>query len=297
MPDREQFSTILLTGATGHTGRRLAQVLLSSGHQLRCLVHTAEHRNRLPESEQLQIVHGSLTQPADVEKMLDGVDCVLHLAHLRLVDNLLNCLTNNKKPVRLIVTSSTRILSQFHTPIVDDLRQAEAAIADCPSHIHWTILRPAMIFGGPEDNNFERLGHIVRRFPLLPLPGGGFNLVQPLFVKDLIAAILSAMEHSESIGQTITLAGPSALPYRDMCRELAQAQNSSALWMPSIPTALLYQGMRFVNALWKKCPIQAEAIRRFQEDRKFDIQPAIDLLDFRPTDFKEALRQKYNNEV
>jgi nucleoside-diphosphate-sugar epimerase len=70
---------ILLTGYSGNLGKAVAPHLLGQGHQLRVLLHGAVlNRKDLPPN--MEIVWGSLAQPAIADEITRGVDAVVHSA-------------------------------------------------------------------------------------------------------------------------------------------------------------------------------------------------------------------------
>jgi nucleoside-diphosphate-sugar epimerase len=74
--------TILITGAGGNLGSRLARRLLSEPVKQRLMVH----RTPLPDdltsigAGQIETVHADLSQPETLFAALQGVDCVVHFA-------------------------------------------------------------------------------------------------------------------------------------------------------------------------------------------------------------------------
>jgi len=71
---------VLVTGATGKVGRVFIKRLLSDPKFNSFTVRALCHNRELEPHERIQNVHGSIEQRADVEKALDGVTHVLHLA-------------------------------------------------------------------------------------------------------------------------------------------------------------------------------------------------------------------------
>ena len=290
-------STILVTGATGHTGRRLVQHLLSRGAHVRCFVHNPAHGNRLPHGEGLEIVQGSADSAEDLERAAEGVQAVLHLAHIRYSPYVVEALSKKTYPVRVIATSSTRLMSTFRTPLREVVREGEAAFHSAPPNVQWTILRPAMIFGGPDDNNLEKMAKMLKRLPVFPLFGWGDNLVQPIFVWDLIAAIEACLDHPEVAGHTYVVAGPEAITYREMVETVAEAAGLKRPRFVYLPRRTCTFIAQLVRLFWKKSPVDPDAIRRFGEDRAFAIHPAQRDLGFAPIPFREALEKKFKREV
>lgn len=70
---------ILVTGATGKVGSRLAMRLVQQGHAVRALVRDAARAIELSD-EGVQLVVGDLMQPASLPAAVQGVDAVVHCA-------------------------------------------------------------------------------------------------------------------------------------------------------------------------------------------------------------------------
>ncbi len=76
-----------------------------------------------------------------------------------------------------------------------------------------TILRPSIIFGA-DDSFFNKFAGIAGVAPALPLIGGGHTRFQPVFVQDVAAAIMAALENGEAAGKTYELGGPAVYSFR-----------------------------------------------------------------------------------
>jgi NADH dehydrogenase len=85
--------------------------------------------------------------------------------------------------------------------------QAEELIRRlCGDDIKFTIFRPSVIFG-PDDSFINRFAALLRRVPLLPVPQLGARFA-PVYVEDVAAAIVKALEDSSTHNQTYELCGP-----------------------------------------------------------------------------------------
>ena len=80
---------VLVTGSSGFIGSHLVETLVEAGHQVRALVHYngAGRRGHLDElsPEKLagvEIVHGDVTDSAQMHTLVSGCDAVCHLAAL-----------------------------------------------------------------------------------------------------------------------------------------------------------------------------------------------------------------------
>ena len=70
---------ILITGITGRIGANLAKQLVERGHQLRGLVWPRDPRVENLKKMQVELVEGSLIEPATVEQAVEGIEAVYHL--------------------------------------------------------------------------------------------------------------------------------------------------------------------------------------------------------------------------
>jgi nucleoside-diphosphate-sugar epimerase len=294
-----ELSPILVTGGTTGTGRRLVAALLERGGRVRCLIHTPSHRDRLPEHAHLEILLGSAANPADLDRAFQGVRTLIHLAGHRLVPALFDFLEQDAfreappTPLRFLFQSSTRLLSQYSTPTRESVRQAEARIQSARvERVAWTILRPAMIYGG-HDRNFEVYLATLRRWPFFPIFGSGDCLRQPLFVDDLVTAHLLALETPVSIGQVYTLAGPEPVRFRAMIESIARAAGLRGPRFLVLPYGPCLAAAHALRKVWRGSPVNPEIIERFGEDMVFDIGPARRDLGFSPTSLERALQIRF----
>lgn len=117
---------VLVTGATGRIGSRLARRLLERGHEVRTVVLPDDPNADLPASMDVECLSGDLTSFDMTLRAADGVDAVFHLAALmaffpsdspRLFEanirgtyNLLEAaMQRAKRPLRLVFASSDQV--------------------------------------------------------------------------------------------------------------------------------------------------------------------------------------------
>jgi len=103
-----------------------------------------------------------------------------------------------------------------------------------------TILRPSIVFG-PEDGFFNRFAKMARFLPALPLIGGGHTLFQPVFVGDVAAAIVAALDSEAARGRTYELGGPTIYSFKQLMQIVLAETQRSRLLLP----------MPFGLAMWK----------------------------------------------
>jgi NADH dehydrogenase len=95
----------------------------------------------------------------------------------------------------------------------------EAVLA--ASGLDVTVLRPSVIFGEHDKfiNLFASMQTVV---PFVPLAGATAKF-QPVWVDDVAAAIVAALDRPDAIGQTIECAGPTVYALADLVRFAGRA--------------------------------------------------------------------------
>ncbi len=69
-------STFLVLGATGGTGKHFVAHALADGHKVRALARTP---GKLAPAENLEVRQGSITDPIDTDRLVEGVDFVVSM--------------------------------------------------------------------------------------------------------------------------------------------------------------------------------------------------------------------------
>lgn len=293
---RTEQNTLFLTGGTGHTGSRLARRLLELGYALRCLNHNPANARHLPQHERVQVVAGDIRRPESYAPALAGCAACINMAHVGFAEPLVAaCRTAGV--ARLISASSTRRFTQFPEATARRVIAGEAVLA--ASGLEYTVIRSAMIYGGDRDNNLEKIVRWLRRRRVMPLLGGGRNLVQPIFTWDLVAALVTALQHPETTaGQMLTVAGPRAMTMREMIETIGRELGRPPIWIP-VPYWVLLLGAWGAEKLPGRKPfITREQIRRQLEDKTFDIGPACAALPgWAPRPLEDGIRLKLRGEA
>ncbi|MEP6831146.1 MAG: complex I NDUFA9 subunit family protein, partial [Rhizomicrobium sp.] len=98
------------------------------------------------------------------------------------------------------------------------------------------ILRPSIVFG-PEDQFFNKFAGLARISPVLPLIGGGHTRFQPVFVGDVAAAIVAALENPAAQGKTYELGGPTIYSFKELMQIVLRETGRKRALVP-LPFAL-----------------------------------------------------------
>ncbi len=79
-----------------------------------------------------------------------------------------------------------------------------------------TVLRPSIVFG-PEDRFFNRFARIAQLSPVVPVISPKTRF-QPVYVGDVAAAIVTALEAEDAPGETFELGGPRIYTFEQLLR-------------------------------------------------------------------------------
>lgn len=190
-------------------------------------------------------------------------------------------------PPRYVMLGSTRVFSRFP----DERGQMVRDVSDKALASGWpvTVLHPSMIYGWRRGNlNVNELQRRLR-LGVFPLPAGHGARVQPVHCDDVAAAIERCLDDASTIRREIVVAGGSVLTYAEFVHCCAEAAGLRP-WLVPLPLWLLQWlvGLHNVVRPWRT--IDPMVLRRFAEDRVFDVQE-VEALGVRPRDFASGIGQ------
>jgi len=268
-------------GASGRSGAALSASLLADGIGVRPVVRDPAKwiAAGLP-GEPLQ---ADLRDPRALRTALAGATRIACCAHARHAPALL---TAAPPSARLVLLGSTRKFTRWPDAHGNGVLDGEAALL--ASGRDGVMLHPTMIYGARGEDNVQRLAALLRRLPVLPLPGGGRFLVQPIHQSDVTRAIRAALDRAWDGPASLVIAGPEPLRYADFVRAVAAAAGirRPVLPFPAAPLILAARLTRHVAAL---PTVRPEEVRRLMEDKAFDITPMRGLLGFEPISLAQGL--------
>jgi uncharacterized protein YbjT (DUF2867 family) len=272
----------LVIGANGNVGTLLLQELVRRGESP--LGSLRPGRPRPPDLPGVEWVEADLTLPATLSPALAGVDTVIWTPAVRLAPGCLTVL-ESAAPRHLVIISSASVHTKLESSGARTKRAAEAQIR--ASGLAWTILRPTMIYGNSRDRNITRLLNYLERWPVFPLVGAGTGLMQPVFIHDLVAMILRAVEVPAAARQVYDCGGAKSLSFRKLVETAAAALGRRARFL-SISPGLAAGMLRTANRLGLKSLREEQALR-LAEDKVVDNGPARRDLGVTPRTFPEGV--------
>lgn len=260
---------IVVFGASTDIGRRLCVRLSAAGYATR------------PVSR-LGVNRADLLSGQGVREVLADADVVVSCAHAKFTPAILDHCAPMLKS--LVLTGSAWRYSQVPNPRADQVRDAEALFLRC--QYNGVMLHPTMIYGGAQENNIKRLLTLIDRLPVIPAPGGGNNLVQPIYVDDVVECLFSATTLSWQEKHVIPLGGQS-LRWREMAQICARSIGRSKPIL-NVPIAPVVALLSLLNKLGGR-KIDSDVVRRFGENVDVSTEDMTRLLAVRPRDFERGM--------
>jgi uncharacterized protein YbjT (DUF2867 family) len=279
---------LLVVGGSGFLGGYVLREAGRRGHHVLALA-------RSPEAARAVAAHGAQPLGGDLDdaRHLDetfaaaGCDALLCLASLGYGHGPGIVAAAEEAGIpQAVFVSTTAVTTNLHPPTKQVRLAAEEQIRSCG--LDWTILRPTMIYGAPGDRNLSRLLLRLSRAAVLPVPGTGKCLHQPVHVADVAAAVLAALERPAARGSLYDVAGPEPLPFAELLRTCARAVGSRTRLVP-VPLAPLVTLARGYERLSRHPRIRTEQLRRLAEDKAFPIDAAIRELGYAPRPFTSGI--------
>jgi uncharacterized protein YbjT (DUF2867 family) len=220
---------VLVTGGTGFVGRHLVPRLIGRGHRVRVLSRDPNGSAALfgPSVDWRQ---GDVTDPASLEGTAEGCEIVVHLvgpllgapdgrsgAYSPATLNVLRAAQAAR--VRRFVYVSALGADPGSDGYLRTKFYAEGEVLR--SSLEHVIFRPSIIYG-PGDHFTTALVRLLRKLPVVPIPGRGSLMCEPISVEDAADALSQAVERADLADETYELVGPQRLPLARILRIVAR---------------------------------------------------------------------------
>ena len=223
---------VCLLGGYGFVGSHLCAALARAGHRVTVPAARPERAKSLRVLPEIKVVRCDVHDEAQLGDVFPGHDVVVNLV------GIYNEPGRDGRGFRRVHGELTRkVVNACREAGVDRLLQMSGLKADAdngPSHylrskgeaerivrdesgpdLKWTIFQPSLIYGAG-DTFMSKMSGLLRKVPLaLPLARAD-ALLSPVWVEDVVAAMVRALEDDDTAGESYQLCGPDAFTLREL---------------------------------------------------------------------------------
>ncbi len=244
---------ILVTGGTGFTGAALVTRLLELGHTVRSLDYQDGICADELRKNGAELIKGSITDKALVDKCTEGVEFVFHVAAaFREIDqpdqfyldvnvegtrNVYEAAERHQ--VKKVVYCSTQgVHGHISNPPGDESSpiapedyyqqtkyEGELVAQEFSKKgMNTTILRPTAIYGPGDPGRYLMIFRKAKNGSF-PMFGSGQTFYHPLYIDNFIDSFIATMDLEKGRGETYIIGDEEYLPIKDLVAKVGQALN------------------------------------------------------------------------
>jgi uncharacterized protein YbjT (DUF2867 family)/uncharacterized membrane protein YphA (DoxX/SURF4 family) len=219
---------VMIVGASGFIGGRLAQAFGAAGHEVICAGRNAGARLPAGCSRAVQIDY-TAPSAADWAPLMAGVDVLVNAVGIlresgpQTFDSLhvlgpralftAAALASVRRVIQIsALGSEPDAIARYHR----SKYQADRFLMELP--LDWAVVQPSLVYGA--GGGSARMFDSQASLPLVPLPGRGDQRVQPVHVDDLVEAVVRLAESPAALHCVLPVVGPRALSLREFLGEL-----------------------------------------------------------------------------
>lgn len=280
---------ILIMGATGYIGGRLAPSLVEAGHEVRCLSRQPEKLHGVPWAGAVDVVTGDALDRPSLDAAMVDIDVVYYLVHsigtgARFEEADRQAAHNTAQAAaaagvsRVIYLGGIVPMGERASPHLASRAEVGQILLD--GAVPATVLQAGVIIGSGSAS-FEMLRYLTERLPVMVTPKWVGSLVQPIAVRDVLSYLIGALDLPDGTNRRFDIAGPDTLSYRDMMQRYAHVAGLRHRIVIAVPVLSPWLSSHWVNVVTPvpKAIAQPliESVRNNVTAREHDIEALIPL--------------------
>ena len=233
---------ILVTGATGYIGGRLAPRLLELGYRVRCLVRDSSRLQGRAWHDQVDILAGDIYEGSGLTAAMQGVTTAYYLVHSMQAgadfhQRDLVAARNFAEAAQAAGVQRIIYLGGLahHSAALSEHLRSRYETGDVlrGGSIPVTEFRAGVIVGSGSIS-FEMIRYLTERVPVMITPRWVYTRAQPISIRDMLGYLTAALEVPESIGRIIEIGGAEVVTYGEMMTTYAEVRGLKR-WMLPVP--------------------------------------------------------------
>lgn len=291
---------VVVAGGTGLLGREITEALLDAGHAV--VVASRSIPVKDPIDARASWVQADVTDPASLPSALEGADAVVDAVQF---PN--SPIENPKKGYtfeRIDLGGTSNLVDAARARSVPRFIGISGVGAAESAKFHWlrfkwqeeqhiqqsgvpyTILRGSWIYG-PRDVSLNRFLGFAKVLPFVPIVGDGKTRINALFIDDLAAHVVAAVERDDLRGRIFEIGGPEVLTMDQVVRAALKAAGKKRfllhqpVWLMKIVASVVQH--------FPGRPLTPDAVDFITMDGVADIGPLVNAFGLRLTPIDEGL--------
>jgi uncharacterized protein YbjT (DUF2867 family) len=297
---------VLVTGATGYVGGRLARFLEEQGRPVRCLARRPEAlRGRV--TGQTEIFRGDVLDPDSLRKALEGIDVAFYLVHSMgtrgdFEEEELRGARHFGEAAAAAGVRRIIYLGGLATPVEDlspHLRSRLRVGDELRSHGVPVIEFRASIILGSGSLSFEMIRALAERLPVMITPRWVDIEAQPIAIGDVLSYLSDAIDVEIPGGDgsaVFEIGGREVTSYAGIMREYARQRGLKRLMfrVPVLTPRLSSLWLGLVTPLYAR--VGRKLIDSIRHTTVVTDRRALEFFNVRPRGLEEAIRVALYNE-
>lgn len=290
---------ILVTGGTGFIGGELVKQLYARKIPFRLLVQPSRSETYFPKGIDLDVAVSGLTDLRGIRAAMQGIDTIYHLAGVERTGALGELEKVELEGVDALtqVASEYKVRRFFYLSHLGADRASAYSLLKAKgiaentirnSGVPYTILRSSMVYGAGDYFTIQ-LAALIRKSPgLVLIPGDGSVLLQPLWVHDLVTALIWALDMPQLRNTVNALGGPEHLSFRTILETISTAIGKKRNFVEFSP--LQFQFLtQLMQSMVKGFPGSAFWMEYLAENRTCDLDSMPRLFGINPARLHQKL--------